>query len=127
MSSGLGKTSGRGMNGQMSRSGSTRRAWFEGGQMPLQRRVPKRGFNNYTRKNFQIVNLSTLNEIGMDTVTPEILKEKKAINSSKRLIKILGKGEITRPVNITADAFSKTAIEKLKNPGGNAVVRELTV
>ena len=124
-SSGSGKTSGRGQKGQKSRSGSKRRAWFEGGQMPLQRRVPKRGFNNYTRKEYQVVNISRLVSLNIDTITPEILAEKRVVDHSDRLIKILGSGDITKPVKITADAFSDIAIEKIKKAGGEPVIRKI--
>ena len=109
-SSGGGKTCGRGMNGQLSRSGSKRRAWFEGGQMPLQRRVPKRGFNNYTRKAYQIVSLSKLEILGVSEVTPELLAEKRIISHSTRPVKVLGNGDISKSVKIIADAFSQKAI-----------------
>ncbi len=122
-SAGGGKTCGRGMNGQLSRSGSKKRPWFEGGQMPLQRRVPKRGFNNIFRKNFQVVNLSDLEKFDVAEITPEFLKEKGLVDKSDKLIKILGNGEISRAVKITADAFSLSASEKIKNAGGEAVGR----
>lgn len=123
-SSGCGKTSSRGQDGQLSRSGSKKRVWFEGGQMPLQRRIPKRGFTNFTKKYFQIVKLTSLEKIGITDVTPEVLKEKRIIDSVTSPIKILGNGEITKPVNITADAFSKSAEEKIKKSGGSVTVRK---
>lgn len=122
--SGDGKTAGRGMNGQLSRSGSGKRAWFEGGQMPLQRRVPKRGFNNYTQKKYQIINLDILEKIGQDAVTPEVLKEKGLIAQSTGLVKVLGKGDLTKAVKVTADAFSNSSIEKIKKAGGDVIIRE---
>ncbi len=122
--SGHGKTSCRGQKGQRSRSGSSQRPWFEGGQMPLQRRVPKRGFNNYTRKEFQVVNLSSIDKLGLDSVTPALLVEKRIVSHSDRLIKVLGNGEIKKSVTIVADAFSKSAIEKIKKAGGNPVIRK---
>ncbi|HRZ25305.1 MAG TPA: 50S ribosomal protein L15 [Spirochaetota bacterium] len=122
--SGHGKTSCRGQKGQRSRSGYSQQAGFEGGQMPLQRRVPKRGFNNYTRKEFQVVNLSSIDKLGLDSVTPALLVEKRIVNHSDRLIKVLGNGEIKKSVTIVADAFSKSAIEKIKKAGGNPVIRK---
>ena len=92
--------------------------------MPLQRRVPKRGFNNYTRKEFQVVNLSSIDKLGLDSVTPALLVEKRIVNHSDRLIKVLGNGEIKKSVTIVADAFSKSAIEKIKKAGGNPVIRK---
>jgi large subunit ribosomal protein L15 len=104
-----------------------RRSWFEGGQMPLQRRVPKRGFNNYTKKEFQIVNLSLFEKMGASEINPDVLKKEGAITRVDRLVKVLGKGEITKPVKVTADAFSGTALEKIKKAGGEAIVRTLPV
>ena len=95
--------------------------------MPIQRRIPKRGFNNYTRKEFQIVNLSSIEKLGLDSVTPVVLAEKRIVSHSDRLIKVLGNGEIKKSVKIVADAFSKSAIEKIKKAGGNAVVRKSPV
>ena len=123
-SSGSGKTCGRGMNGQMSRSGSKKRAWFEGGQMPLQRRVPKRGFNNYTRKVYQTVNLAKLESLGAQEITPDILAEKRIISQRNSLVKVLGSGDITKSLKVVADAFSQTAVEKIKKAGGDAIIRE---
>ncbi len=123
-SSGNGKTSGRGHKGQMSRSGSTHRAWFEGGQMPLQRRVPKRGFNNIFKKEYQIVNISLLETLGVTEITPEVLEKKGYINDSKKLVKILAKGECTKAVKITADSFSASAAEKVTKAGGEVILRK---
>ncbi len=121
--SGSGAKCGRGQDGQLSRSGKKKRAWFEGGQMPIQRRVPKRGFNNYTKKEYQIVNLSLFEKLGLPEVGPELLREKGAIGHDDRLVKVLGSGDITKAVKVTADAFSKTAIEKIKKAGGEAITR----
>jgi len=126
-SSGHGSQSGKGHDGQLGRAGRKRRAWFEGGQMPLQRRVPKRGFNNYTKKDFQIVNLSLCEKLGVNEVNPELLKKEGAISRINRLVKVLGKGDIKAPLKITADAFSSSAIEKIKKAGGEAIVRSLPV
>lgn len=126
-SSGHGSQSGKGHDGQLGRAGRKRRAWFEGGQMPLQRRVPKRGFNNYTKKEYQIVNIATLNRIGMSDIDPAALKKSGVISHEDRLIKVLGVGEISKPVKITADMFSKTAADKIKKAGGETIVRSSPV
>jgi large subunit ribosomal protein L15 len=123
MSSGHGKTSCRGQKGQMSRSGAKSRPWFEGGQMPLQRRVPKRGFNNKFRTEFQIVNIGQIAKIGLDEITPQVLVEKGVIKNLSREIKILGNGDLTRSVKVHADAFSASAMEKITKAGGSAIIR----
>ncbi len=125
-SSGHGSQSGKGHDGQLSRAGKKHYAWFEGGQMPLQRRVPKRGFNNYTKKEFQVINISLIEKLGLPEINPEILKKEGAITRIDRLVKILGNGEITKAVKVTADSFSGTAIEKIKKAGGEANVRKMT-
>ncbi len=122
-SSGHGSQCCKGHDGQLSRAGKKHYAWFEGGQMPLQRRVPKRGFNNYTKKVFQVINLSQLDKLGVAEVNPELLKKEGAIVRASYPVKILGKGEISRAVKITADAFSATATEKIKKAGGEAIIR----
>ncbi len=122
-SSGMGKTCGRGMNGQLSRSGSKKRAWFEGGQMPLQRRVPKRGFNNIFKKFYQLVNVDQLEGLSVDELTPEKMVELGLISKVDKLIKVLGDGELSKSVKITADAFSKSATEKILKAGGQAIIR----
>jgi len=121
--SGWGTTAGRGMNGQKSRSGSKHHPWFEGGQMPLQRRTPKRGFSNKRfRQEYQIVNLQELNLLeDVKTVTAETLKEYGLIKKLNKPVKILGYGEMTKAMEITADAFSETAKEKIEKAGGKAV------
>ncbi len=117
--SGSGKTSGRGHKGQKSRSGEKIRIGFEGGQMPLMRRIPKRGFKNIASKNYQIVNLNALDKFGKDeAVTPKILKEKNLIASESKLVKILGKGNLTKVLRVSAQAFSKSAKEKIEKIGG---------
>ena len=123
-SSGHGKTSCRGQKGQLSRSGAKKRVWFEGGQMPLQRRVPKRGFNNIFKKYFQLVNLSDLEKIDTPEITPELLSEKNVIDNPKKLVKVLGTGEIKKAVKITADAFSASAKKGIEAVGGEAIVRQ---
>ncbi len=121
--SGLGKTSGRGSNGQRSRSGSKRRAWFEGGQMPIQRRLPKRGFTNIFRKEFQVVNLKDLNRMeDVKKFNPDLFFEKGFISKKRIPVKILGDGEWTRSAEIKANAFSKSAIQKIESAGGKAIV-----
>lgn len=114
-----GKTSCRGHKGQRSRSGSKRRLWFEGGQMPIMRRLPKRGFTNFNRVEFQIVNVGDLDRVqGVEEVTPEVLLERGLIRKKTLPVKILGKGDLKFKINVTANAFSKSAIEKIKAAGG---------
>jgi len=118
--SGLGRNSGRGDNGYHSRSGSKDRAWFEGGQMPLHRRVPKRGFSNYLfKKEFQLVNISDLEKLDVDIINATVLKEKGLVRYAMRPIKILGDGKLTKKLTISADAFSVSAKEKIKKVGGS--------
>lgn len=120
--SGTGKTCGRGQKGQNSRSGGGVHPWFEGGQMPLQRRLPKRGFNNIFKKHFEIVNLSRMASLEHEgPLTPEIMKEKGLI---KKLgcVKVLGDGELTGALTIHAHKFSKSALSKIEKSGGKAVV-----
>lgn len=120
--SGLGKTSGKGHKGQRARSGGSVNPGFEGGQMPLQRRIPKRGFTNMNSIEYAILNLKDLESLGMDEVHPEALLEAGIIRSVKDGLKILGSGELTRAVKVQAHAFSKTAMEKIKAAGGSAEV-----
>lgn len=120
--SGLGKTSGKGHKGQKARSGGPKGAGFEGGQMPLQRRLPKRGFNNRSSIEYAVVNLERLNQVKEDTITPELLVEKGIIKDIKDGLKILGSGAIQRPVTIKATAFSVSAAEKISAAGGKAEV-----
>jgi len=121
--SGHGKTSTRGHKGQMSRAGAKRRPWFEGGQMPLQRRIPKRGFTNIFKKEYQIVNLESLSKCDQkEPVTPKILKSLGLIKEEKKAIKILGEGELSSPLTVFANAFSKKAKEKIEACGGKAEV-----
>ena len=116
--SGTGKTSGKGHKGQKSRSGYKSKAWNEGGQMPLQRRLPKRGFTNIFRLEYQEVAVSKLASLGIDDITPEVLLEKRAVSKKGIPIKILGNGEIDKAVTVKAHAFSKSAIEKIEKAGG---------
>ncbi len=120
--SGLGRSAGRGDKGYHSRSGSKHRPWFEGGQMPLHRRLPKRGFSNALfRKYFQIVNLSAIEKLGLDQVDSAVLKEKGLIRSAFQPVKILGEGELTKAVTVTANAFSASAREKIEASGGKVI------
>ena len=114
--SGLGKTAGRGEKGQKSRTGYSSRAGFEGGQMPLVRRVPKRGFTNIWKVEYAVVNLSQLAELEGD-VTPEVLVEQGLVRSGKK-VKVLGDGEIGKALRVVADKFSKSAREKIEAAGG---------
>jgi large subunit ribosomal protein L15 len=116
MGSGMGKTSTRGHKGQRSRSGSRMMRGFEGGQMPLHRRVPKRGFTNIFRQEFNIVNLEKLAGLG-DTINPEVLR-KAGVISTKRPVKILGDGELKSAITVQAHKFSKSAQEKITKAGG---------
>jgi large subunit ribosomal protein L15 len=122
--SGLGKTSGKGHKGQKARSGGTKGAGFEGGQMPLQRRLPKRGFTNYPfSKEYAIINLKDLTRIeDLNVITPEALYERGIVKDIKDGLKILGGGEITKPLTVKANAFSATALKKIAGAGGKAEV-----
>ena len=121
--SGLGKTSGRGHKGAKARSGPALRLGFEGGQMPLIRRLPKRGFTNAVKKVFQIVNLTDLNDFKKDSsVDKNALKEAGLIKRPKALVKILGDGKITKPLSISANAFSESAKKKIEEAGGKVTI-----
>jgi large subunit ribosomal protein L15 len=122
MGSGRGKYSGRGAKGQKSVSGYSRMRGFEGGQMPLHRRLPKRGFKNIFRKEYSIVNLKRLNELEGDTFDPGRLLELGVIKKLLDGVKILGTGELNRPITVKAHLFSKSAEEKIKSAGGTAEV-----
>ena len=117
MGSGMGKTSTRGHKGQRSRSGSRMMRGFEGGQMPLHRRMPKRGFTNIFRTEYSIVNLEKLAELGEATITPDVLR-KAGVIKTKHLVKILGDGELTAALTVHAHKFSKSAQEKITKAGG---------
>jgi large subunit ribosomal protein L15 len=117
MGSGMGKTSTRGHKGQRSRSGSRMMRGFEGGQMPLHRRVPKRGFTNIFRQEYNIVNLEKLAELGENTINPDVLR-KAGVISTKRKLKILGDGELKSAITVQAHKFSKSAQEKITKAGG---------
>jgi large subunit ribosomal protein L15 len=120
--SGLGKTAGRGHKGQKSRSGGGVKPGFEGGQMPLQRRLPKRGFTNIFRKRYAILNIKDIEGLGLETVTPEELLAGGVLGSLKDGLKVLGTGELTRPVTVRAHAFSESAARKIRSAGGTAEV-----
>ncbi len=120
--SGNGKTSGRGHKGQNSRSGGGVRPGFEGGQTPLFQRLPKRGFKNFNRKEFAIINLDDLNRFEDGTnVTPELLAEMKIIKDQKHGIKILGNGELEKKITVSAHKFSASAKVKIEAAGGKVV------
>lgn len=121
-SSGHGKTSTRGSKGQTSRSGRDFYPGFEGGQTPLIRRIPKRGFRSKFRKEYQLVNLESLSKLNESNVTPVLLEERGLIKDKDRLVKVLGEGEIKVPLVVEAHAFSKNAKAKLEKAGGKAEV-----
>ena len=119
--SGAGKTSGRGHKGQMSRSGKTIRPGFEGGQMPLIRRVPKRGFTSKFKVEYQLINLQTLERCEeKTTVGPEEFKQLGFIRSKRTPVKVLAKGKLTKAITVKAHKFSKTAIAAIEAQGGKA-------
>ena len=119
--SGHGKTSTKGHKGQAARSGGTKAPGFEGGQQPLIRRVPKRGFTNIHRKEYAIVNLDRLNQFDADAViNPQFLQEAGVIKKSDGNIKVLGNGEITKPLVVSAHKFSQEAMKKIQAAGGRA-------
>lgn len=120
--SGNGGTAGRGHKGYHSRSGSKRRAWVEGGTMPIYRRLPKRGFKNIFREDVQIVNLSTIARLQVPEVNLDLLLEKGMIDTLSKPVKILAAGELKEAVTVSANAFSKKAIEKIEASGGKAVI-----
>ena len=121
--SGRGKTSGRGHKGQKSRSGSGVRPWFEGGQMPLQRRLPKRGFTNIFKKRYVLVNVETLATLPVNTrVNEKLLRELGLLNRRLDGVKILGRGELNVALTVEAEKFSKSARSKIESAGGEVVV-----
>ena len=122
--SGMGKTSTRGQKGQKSRSGVSIKPWFEGGQTPLYRRVPKRGFNNARfRTEFAVVNLSDLNKFNDgDVVTPASLREKGLVKDQKAGIKVLANGKLEKKLTVKANRFSSTAVTKIEEKGGTTEV-----
>ena len=121
--SGHGKTSGKGEKGQKARSGAHIHPWFEGGQLPLHRRVPKRGFTNRFRKVYAIVNLLDLERFEPGTkVTPGLLQEKRIVKDLKAGLKVLAEGALSKPLSVTAHKFSKRSIEKILASGGRIEV-----
>ncbi len=122
--SGMGKTSTRGENGQKSRSGVSIKPWFQGGQSPLYRRIPKRGFNNKQfETKYAVINLSDLNRFNDgDVITPEVLKEKGIIKKQLNGVKVLGSGELEKKVTVKAQRFSSAAVTKIESKGGKAEV-----
>ena len=120
--SGHGKTAGRGEKGQKSRSGYSRMLGFEGGQMPLHRRLPKRGFTNIFKKQFAIVNLGRLDKLEGDTFSVDSLLASGVIHKVRDGLKVLGTGQLTRSITVEAHQFSKSAVEKIQKAGGTARV-----
>lgn len=119
--SGNGTTAGRGHKGQKARTGAKHHAWFEGGQMPLQRRVPKRGFTNIFRQEVQIVNLDALKIIEETVINADVLKKYGLIKKADQPVKVLGNGELEKAIEVSADAFSASAVEKIEKAGGKAI------
>ncbi len=122
MGSGMGKTSTRGHKGQGSRTGSSMMRGFEGGQMPLHRRLPKRGFTNIFRTEYTVVNLDRIAELGVGEIGLDDYKKLGLASRRKALIKVLGAGELTKAITIHAHKFSKSAAEKIAKAGGKAVL-----
>lgn len=121
--SGHGKTSGKGHKGLLARSGNPNMAGFEGGQMPLARRVPKRGFHNPFRVEYSIVNLQVLSALSdVNEITLQVLYDKGIVKKRSRPIKILGVGELTKPLVVEAHKFSQSALQKIQQAGGQAKV-----
>ncbi len=122
MGSGMGKTSTRGHKGQGSRSGSSLMRGFEGGQMPLHRRLPKRGFTNIFKTEYEVVNLDRLATLSATEITPEVLRKAGVVTSKNTLVKVLGQGELSKALTVHAHKFSKSAQEKIEKAGGKIVV-----
>jgi large subunit ribosomal protein L15 len=122
MGSGMGKTSTRGHKGQGSRSGSSLMRGFEGGQMPLHRRLPKRGFTNIFKTEYEVVNLERLATLDATEITPEVLRKAGIVTSKNTLVKVLGQGEISKALTVHAHKFSKSAQEKIEKAGGKITV-----
>jgi large subunit ribosomal protein L15 len=120
--SGMGKTAGRGTKGQKSISGYSRKRGFEGGQMPLHRRVPKRGFTNIFRKEYKVINLDRLEKVNKNKITIRELMEEGFIKKESESVKILGRGKISSPKTIHAHKFSDSAKKKIEKAGGKAVL-----
>ena len=120
--SGTGKTSGKGHKGHQSRSGYKRLAHREGGQMPLYRKIPKRGFKNPTRREYEALNLHRLEKVGESELTADVMISSKLVSSRSQRYKILGQGDVDRALTVHAHAFSKTAREKIEKAGGRCEV-----
>ena len=121
---GLGRTGGRGEKGYHSRSGSKQLSWFEGGQMPLQRRLPRRGFSNSMfKKSFQVVNLTAIEKLKDKDIDGQVMQDNGLVRSALQPIKILANGDISRKVNVTASAFSATAKEKIEKASGSVTIQ----
>jgi large subunit ribosomal protein L15 len=118
MGSGMGKTSTRGHKGQGSRSGSSLMRGFEGGQMPLHRRLPKRGFTNIFKKEYEVVNLERLAGIDEKEITPDVLRKAGVVSKKNSLVKVLGQGDLSKASTVHAHKFSKSAQEKIEKAGG---------
>jgi large subunit ribosomal protein L15 len=126
MGSGRGKYSGRGAKGAKSISGYSKMRGFEGGQMPLHRRLPKRGFTNIFHKDYAIINVGALEKLEGDTFTPESLLAAGVIKKLQSGLKILGNGELTRKISVKAHVYSKSALDKIQKAGGAAEVLSRT-
>jgi large subunit ribosomal protein L15 len=120
MGSGRGKYSGKGAKGQKSISGYSKMRGFEGGQMPLHRRLPKRGFTNIFRKEYAVINVGQLEKLSGDTFSPESLISSGYVKKLKAGLKVLGNGDLTRKVSVKAHLFSRSAMEKIQKAGGTA-------
>jgi len=118
MGSGMGKTSTRGHKGQGSRSGSSLMRGFEGGQMPLHRRLPKRGFTNIFKTEYEVVNLERLASLNETEITPDVLRKAGVVSGKNSLVKVLGQGEVAKAITVSAHKFSKSAQEKIEKAGG---------
>jgi large subunit ribosomal protein L15 len=122
MGSGMGKTSTRGHKGQGSRSGSSLMRGFEGGQMPLHRRLPKRGFTNIFKIEYEVVNLDRLSGLTESEITPEVMRKAGVVNGKNALVKVLGHGDVAKALTVSAHKFSKSAQEKIEKAGGKVNV-----
>ena len=122
MGSGRGKTATRGSKGQHAGTGFSQKRGFEGGQMPLHRRLPKRGFTNIFKKQYAVVNLGRLDKLEGDSFTPDRLVELGVVRKLRDGVKILGSGELTRKIRVEAHLFSRSAVDKIQKAGGEAAV-----
>ena len=122
MGSGRGKYSGRGAKGAKSISGYSKMRGFEGGQMPMHRRLPKRGFTNIFKTEYEVVNLDRLAGLGQSEITPEVLRKAGVVSRKKSLVKVLGSGELSSALTVHAHKFSKSAQEKIEKAGGKVQV-----